>query len=136
VAGQAVRRGCLWRGDAAAEAKKFRARYKGPLSDVERGFLDAVIHHEAAQARRRRTAMVTGFATLSMIVVATMVLLVIVQRSRVAARDNAAKAHAAQRMAEQRLDEATKANAAREAAEVARRVAITQTESSRAKRES
>ena len=29
--------GLLWRGDTADEAKRFRMRYKGPLSDVERG---------------------------------------------------------------------------------------------------
>src|SRR5215468_314257 len=96
--------GLLWRDDSTAEARKFRARYKGPLSDVERGFLDAVIHHDAAQARRRRTAIVAGFATLSAIVVATMVLLVIVQKSRTAAKENETKAVAAQRVAEERLD--------------------------------
>jgi hypothetical protein len=112
--------GLLWRGDSAIEARKFRARYKGPLSDVERGFLDAVIHLEAAQARRRRTAIITGFTTLSMIVVATMGLLVIVQKSRTAAKENENKAIASQRIAEQRLEETIKANAAREAAVVAK----------------
>src|SRR5262249_47396969 len=33
----------LWRGDSAAEAKRFRMRYKGPLADVERAFIDAVV---------------------------------------------------------------------------------------------
>jgi serine/threonine protein kinase len=112
--------GLLWRGDSAAEARKFRTRYKGPLSDVERGFLDAVIHYEAAQARRRRTAIITGFTTLSMIVVATMVLLVIVQKSRTAAKENEAKAITQQRIAEERLDQTIKANAAREAAVAAK----------------
>ena len=35
--------GVLWRGEAADEAQKFRKRYKGPLSDVERAFLDEVV---------------------------------------------------------------------------------------------
>ena len=95
--------GLLWRGDAAGEAKRFRLRYKGPLSDVERGFLDAVIHHDAAQLRRRRAAVIGGFTALSLIVVATMVLLVIIQRSRTEARDNQERAEIAQREAEQQL---------------------------------
>jgi serine/threonine protein kinase len=52
--------GLLWRGDAATEARQLRARYPGPLSDVERGFLDAVVRHAIAQARRRLTATTAG----------------------------------------------------------------------------
>jgi len=92
--------GLLWRGAAAGEANKLRARYKGPLSDVERGFLDAVIGHAAAQARRRRAGIIGGFVTLSLIVVATMVLLVIIQKARELAQDNAHTAQIAQRAAE------------------------------------
>jgi serine/threonine protein kinase len=108
--------GVLWRGDSASEARKFRTRYKGPLSEVERGFLDAVIHHEAAQARRKRTAIIAGFTTLSTIVIATMILLVIVQKSRTAAKENEAKAVAAQREAVERLAETEKAQRAELAA--------------------
>src|SRR5437868_10481263 len=96
--------GLLWRGESADEAKKFRKRYKGPLSDVERGFLDAVVNFETAQARRRRAAIIGGFTVLSMIVVATMVLLVIIQQSRAEAKDNLVKAEAAQREAQQNLE--------------------------------
>ena len=92
--------GLLWRGDAADEARKLRARYKGPLSDVERAFLDAVIYQAAAQARRRRAGVIAGFATLSMIVVAAMVLLVIIQKARERAQDNEHTAQIAQRNAE------------------------------------
>ncbi|TMQ13825.1 MAG: AAA family ATPase [Deltaproteobacteria bacterium] len=120
--------GLLWRGDSAAEARKFRARYKGPLSDVERGFLDAVIHYEAAQARRRRTAIITGFTTLSMIVIATMVLLVIVQKSRTAAKENEAKAIAAQHEAQDRLEQKERAEAARLAAEKETKKAVQETQ--------
>jgi hypothetical protein len=95
--------GLLWRGDSADEARRFRLRYKGPLSDVERGFLDAVISHETAQARRRRAAIIGGFAALSLIVVATMVLLVIIQKSRTEAKDNLATAEVAKAEAEHQL---------------------------------
>jgi serine/threonine protein kinase len=119
--------GLLWRGDSATEARKFRTRYKGPLSDVERGFLDAVIHSEAAQARRRRTAIIAGFTTLSAVVIAMMVLLVIVQKSRTAAKANEAEAIAQKRTAEERYDQKVKADAARDAAEKATQVAQQET---------
>jgi serine/threonine protein kinase len=120
--------GLLWRGDSAAEARKFRVRYKGPLSDVERGFLDAVIHYDAAQLRRRRTAIIAGFSTLSAVVIAMMVLLVVVQNSRTAAKDKEAEAVAARQTAEQRLDQKVKADAAREVAERATKVAQQETQ--------
>jgi serine/threonine protein kinase len=99
----------LWRGESADEARKFRLRYKGPLSDVERGFLDAVIHHQTAQARRRRAAIIGGFTTLSLIIVAAMVLLVIIQRSRALAKASQETAEIAQKEAEHQLEEVKKA---------------------------
>ncbi|HET7501595.1 MAG TPA: protein kinase [Kofleriaceae bacterium] len=98
--------GLLWRGEAAGEAKKFRARYKGPLSDVERGFIDAVINHEIAQLRRRRTAVIGGFIGLSAIVIAAMIALVIIQKSRAQAKDNLVRAEIAQKEAETSQQEA------------------------------
>ena len=100
--------GLLWRGDAADEARKFRARFTGPLADVERSFLDAVIGQATAQARRRRAAIVGGFAALSLIVIATMVLLVIIQKSRELAQANEHKAQIAQRAAEGAERDATR----------------------------
>jgi hypothetical protein len=98
--------GLLWRGESANEAKKFRTRYKGPLSDVERGFLDAVISHEIAQVRRRRIAVIGGFAALGAIVIAAMVALVIIQKSRAEAKDNLARAEISQKEAETAQQEA------------------------------
>ena len=92
--------GVLWRDDAAVEANKLRDRYTGPLSAIERGFLDAVVGHAAARVRRRRVAIIGGFATLSLIVVATMGLLVIIQQSGELAQHNEHKAEIAQRVAE------------------------------------
>jgi hypothetical protein len=117
--------GLLWRGESADEARKFRLRYKGPLSDVERGFLDAVIRHETAQARRRRAAIIGGFTALSLIVVATMVLLVIIQKSRAEAKDNQAKAEVAQQEAEQNLQGMQKKERERLVAEAAQKEAET-----------
>ncbi|MBX3160204.1 MAG: protein kinase [Deltaproteobacteria bacterium] len=91
--------GLLWRGDMADEAKKFRKRYKGPLSDVERGFLDAVVHQELAAARKRRIAVIGGFIALSAVVVAAMVALVVIQKSRTEAKKAAQTASDAEKVA-------------------------------------
>jgi hypothetical protein len=111
--------GMLWRGDTADEAKKFMRRYKGPLSDVERAFLDAVVQYDLMQARRRRRMVIGGFTFLSVVVVAMMALLVVVQRSRVAAKENEAKATASQQEAEHQLDEAQRKEHERQLAEAA-----------------
>jgi hypothetical protein len=81
--------GLLWRGEMADEAKKFKKRYKGPLSDTERGFLEAVVNFELAAARKKRTAVVAGFVVLSGIVIATMIFLVMIQKSRKEAKRQA-----------------------------------------------
>jgi serine/threonine protein kinase len=96
--------GLLWRGEMADEAKKFKKRYKGPLSDTERGFLEEVVNFELAQARKKRTAVVAGFVILSGIVVATMVFLVMIQKSRKEAKHQANAALVAQRDAEEARD--------------------------------
>jgi len=100
--------GLLWRGDMADEGKRFKKRYKGPLSDVERAFLEAVVNFELVQARKRRTAVIAGFTVLIGIVIATMVFLVMIQKSRVEARRAARKAAVAQVEAEKQRGEAEK----------------------------
>ncbi|HUJ59677.1 MAG TPA: protein kinase [Kofleriaceae bacterium] len=100
----------LWRGETADEAKKFRKRYKGPLSDVERAFLDEVITYELALQRRRRTAVIGGFVGLGAIVIATMVALVIIQRSR-------SEAHRQADIAEQNLHDLQQKELERQKAE-------------------
>ncbi|MCX5742299.1 MAG: protein kinase [Proteobacteria bacterium] len=92
--------GLLWRGETADEAKKFRKRHKGALSDVERAFLDEVVSYEQASARRRRIAIIGGFIGLSAIVVVAMIGLVVVQKSRNEAKGNLVVAQEAQGVAE------------------------------------
>src|SRR6185369_17257084 len=99
--------GVLWRGETADEAKKFRKRYKGPLSDVERAFLDAVVTFELAAARRRRIAVIAGFIALSALVVASIIVLVVIQRSREEAKRQEAVAIANGNEAKRQLDIAT-----------------------------
>jgi eukaryotic-like serine/threonine-protein kinase len=79
----------LWRGDTAEEAKKFRIRYKGALSDVEAAILDEISLYEKAVARRKRTAVVGAFVGLGALVIASMIALVVIQKSRGEAREAA-----------------------------------------------
>jgi hypothetical protein len=123
--------GLLWRGEMADEAKKFRKRYKGPLSDVERAFLGAVVSFEIRAQRRKRAAVIAAFVGLSGLVVAAMIALVIIQKSRneatqqreVAARA-AEDARVAQKEAERQLAVATQKEQERQAAEAAKTTAV------------
>jgi len=98
--------GLLWRGDTAEEAKKFKKRYKGTLSDVERAFLEEVVNYELAQQRKRRSMVIAGFIALGAVVLAAMVALVIIQKSRSEAKSNANKAEIAKVEAEKAKTEA------------------------------
>jgi serine/threonine protein kinase len=112
--------GMLWRGDTADEAKKFRKRYKGPLSDVERAFLDEVVHAMQAAARRRRVAVIVGFALLSAVVIAALVALVIIQKSRAEAKEQQIVAEIAKKEAERQLAAAQEKEIQRQTAEAAK----------------
>ncbi|HEU0036577.1 MAG TPA: protein kinase [Kofleriaceae bacterium] len=112
--------GLLWRGDTADEAKRFRKRFKGPLSDLERAFLDEVVALEQSANRRRRIAVIAGFVTLSAIVVAAMIALVVIQRSHSATKKAQQAAETAQAEAERQLAEVQKKERERQIAEAAK----------------
>jgi hypothetical protein len=101
----------LWRGEAAEEAKKFKKRYKGPLSDVERAFIDEIVTYEVAVQKRRRAAVIAGFVGLGILVIAAMVALVFIQKSRTEAKRQAVLAVDAQTAAEADRKIAVDANA-------------------------
>jgi len=107
----------LWRGETAEEAKKFRRRYKGPLSDVERAFLDEIIAYEGALARRKRVAVVGGFIGLGALVIAAMVALVVIQKSRTQAKEQALLAEAKSKEAEENLEAMRRKETERQKAE-------------------
>jgi hypothetical protein len=85
----------LWRGNMAEEARRWRARYRGLLPDLERVYVDTVLAAANRAARRRRAFVVGGFITLGAIVAAAMVALVIIQKSRLEANRQAKVAVAA-----------------------------------------
>jgi hypothetical protein len=119
----------LWRGDTAEEAKKFRRRYKGPLSDIEQAFLDEIIMYEQAVSRRKRLAVIGAFVGMAMLVVAALVALVLIQKSRTEATRQATlaeakskEAEAAKHQAEQSLAAMKQEEQERKAAEAAKEV--------------
>ncbi|HWO23037.1 MAG TPA: protein kinase [Kofleriaceae bacterium] len=115
--------GLLWRGEVADEAKKFRLRYKGPLSDVERGFLDAVVRLEQAALRRRRALIIGGFTLLSLVVVGAMSLAITFQRASERERSQKAEIQKQKLTAEDRLALVQKREQERDKAEAAKRKA-------------
>ena len=115
--------GLLWRGESAEEAKRFRIRYKGPLSDVERGFLDAVVYQEQASQRRRRALIIGGFTLLSLVVVGAMSLAVVFQRASVRDKKQTAEINLQKQNAEQQLALAQQRERERDKAEEARKKA-------------
>jgi hypothetical protein len=119
----------LWRGETAEEAKKFRRRYKGPLSDIEQAFLDEIISYESAVARRKRMLVMGAFAGMAALVVAALIALVVIQKSRTEAKRQAAiaeaksnEAQAAKQQAEASLAAMLQKEKERQAAETAKQV--------------
>lgn len=103
----------LWRGELADEAQRFQRRYKGPLGEQQRDFLDAVVAQIGAAHRRRRTMLIGAVAFLSLLVAASAVALVVIQGARQEAQrqaEAALKAEDAARQSEQKaVANATKA---------------------------
>jgi len=119
----------LWRGDTAEEAKKFRRRYKGHLSDIEQAFLDEIIMYEQAVARRKRVAVIGAFIGMAGLVVAALVALVIIQKSRdeaqkqrQVAEESSKTAQVAKQEAEDNLAAMRQKEKERQAAEAAKQV--------------
>jgi hypothetical protein len=107
----------LWRGETADEAKKFKKRYKGPLSDVERSFLDEVINYENAVQRRKKIISAVGFSGVTILMIAAMVTAVVIQRRGQEAKRNAEIAQQARKEAEDNLSALQRKEKEREVAE-------------------
>jgi serine/threonine protein kinase len=122
--------GLLWRGDTADEARRWYRRYHGPLSDVQKAYLDAVFAQALSAQRRRRQAVITGFAAMGVLITAAVVALIVIRgakqaadRNAIAAQHSAVAATTAQKQAEQRLAEVQRKEAERLAAEAQRQAA-------------
>lgn len=71
--------GVLWRGDIAADARRFRTRYTGDLARTEARYLDAVLALAARSSRRRRLAIGAVMVTLAGLALASMLVVFQVQ---------------------------------------------------------
>jgi serine/threonine protein kinase len=118
--------GLLWRGETADEARKFRARYKGPLSDIERGFLEAVVHQAAAAQRRKRAFVIGGFSLMTLFVVGAMALAVTFQRASLREKRQNAEISRSRSEAERQLAIANDREQKRQKAEAERQKAETE----------
>jgi len=98
----------LWRGELADEAARFLRRHKGELPDSQRRFLDAVVDQEQRAARTRRTAMVGAVVFLSLLVAASVVALIVIQKARGEAQEQAVAAQVAEAEAKDNLAVAQK----------------------------
>jgi serine/threonine protein kinase len=109
--------GLLWTGDTADEARRWARRYTGPLLDVQRQFLEAVISKATRSARLKKLAIFTTISILSLMVAAAGVALVLIRQAQQAAVENEQKAVVAQGRAEDALKVAQEKEAARLKAE-------------------
>jgi len=114
--------GLLWRGETAAEAKRFRLRYQGPRSDVERELLESVDRQEQAAQRRRRALAIGGITLLSLVVIAAVSLAVVFQSASAREQQQNAEINKQKLYAEEQLQLATEREHARLKAEAAKQI--------------
>jgi serine/threonine protein kinase len=72
----------LWRGEAMQEARLWRSRYRGELSDLQRAYLDAVFALAARATRRKRLAVIAAMTFLFSLVVVAGVGLVMINNAQ------------------------------------------------------
>jgi hypothetical protein len=96
----------LWRGELAEEAARFQRRFRGALTETQSRFLEAVVRLIGAQARRRRALTAFAVVFLSLLVAASAVALVVIQRARQEADQQADVAIAAEKEARVNLQKA------------------------------
>ncbi len=125
--------GLLWRNEAMEEARLWRSRYQRELPARENDFLDAVLELAARATRRKRRIVIGAFAFLLVLVAAAGVALFLIRQAEsdaldatgraIAAKANAEaselKAKAAEQRAEDDLQVIKRADADRDAAELA-----------------
>ena len=81
--------GLLWRGEAMRDAQHFARRYRGPLPEMQRAYLHAVIKLAARSTRRKRWAIAITISFLSLFVIAASIALVRISDAEQQASDRA-----------------------------------------------
>ena len=74
--------GLLWSGDAIAEARLFRQRYRGDLATRDREFLDEAIALADRRARVRRRALVGTLVAACLVALGALAAVLVVNRAR------------------------------------------------------
>jgi eukaryotic-like serine/threonine-protein kinase len=87
--------GLLWRGDAAAEARRFAERIGNTLAPRERRFLDSVVAHATRSSRIKRLAVAATIVVLGTLVIAGLFVVIWVRGAEQEALRQAEEASAA-----------------------------------------
>ena len=95
--------GLLWRGEPMLEARRFRQRYRGPLSAVQEEYLQATLALAAGAARKKRLFIAGTMAFLAVLVVAAAVALVLIRNAERQATRDANKARRAKDKIQEQL---------------------------------
>jgi eukaryotic-like serine/threonine-protein kinase len=119
----------LWRGEAAYEARRWRRRYRGRLSQVQEEYLSAVIALAVRTARRKRAIIAGVIGFLSLLVAAAAVALVLIRNAEQLAQEQtvvalAAKVQAEEALEKQRREEQQRREAERQQREAERRADV------------
>ncbi len=116
--------GLLWRGEAAADARRLLARRRGALVPREAAYLRAVVALAERTGRRRRAAVIGAMVVLAVVAAAALIAMLRIRGAEQDARDQAdvarreaARAREAEARATAELERARRADEARVAAE-------------------
>lgn len=107
----------LWRGELADEAARFQRRYKAPLPEAQKAFLDGVVALTRRESRRKRAMTIGAVAFLCALLVASVVALVVIRRAQFEAETQATAAKLAEAAAKENLEAAEKKERERAAAQ-------------------
>jgi hypothetical protein len=115
--------GLLWRGETADELERFRRRYQGEWPDVTREFARAIMAEQTRSSRRRRWLVGAALVSMTALLAAASVALIIISRARRGAEGSARAATLSGEKAGRRLKEVQEKEAARAQAEQQRLLA-------------
>ncbi len=96
----------LWRGELAEEAARFQRRNRGELTQAQKKFLEAVVQATVREARQQRAVTIGAVVVLSLLVAASAVALVVIQKARNEAQHQAEVANIAEAEAVKNLEAA------------------------------
>ncbi len=121
----------LWRGEMVEEARRFQRRYRGELPEAQQEFLEAVFAQAASSIRRKRALAVGSIVSLSLLVAASAVALVVIRKAQRTAEENEGKARASAAVAVQAEAQARQRLAEVQAKELERQAALGNAEQAR-----